>query len=75
MSHARFSIEQLHHFQCGACSGWWSIGDAPPRDHWFCPWCGTQLINAGPLPPLNSSPEAPEGPENNPLLNDGLAID
>ncbi|HXK38005.1 MAG TPA: hypothetical protein VJ579_02975 [Candidatus Paceibacterota bacterium] len=37
------SIEKLHHFSCGACNKWWSIGDAPqaPRA-WYCPWCGTK---------------------------------
>ncbi|MBM7843917.1 hypothetical protein [Herpetosiphon giganteus] len=75
MSHVHFSIEQLHHFQCGACSGWWSIGDAPPRDHWYCPWCGTQLINAGPLPPLAANVDVAESPSSSLVLNDGLAID
>ncbi len=34
------SIEILHHFQCILCKKWWSIGDAPDREEWFCPWCG-----------------------------------
>lgn len=36
------SFEALAHFQCGneGCGKWWSIGDAPERDCWFCPWCG-----------------------------------
>ena len=36
------SLERLHHFQCPSCKGWWSIGDAPQRAHWFCPWCGAR---------------------------------
>lgn len=43
MTNLRSSVERLTHFQCGACSGWWTIGDAPERDHWFCPWCGAKL--------------------------------
>lgn len=35
------SIERLHHFNCGKCKKWWSIGDAPvDKRDWFCPWCG-----------------------------------
>ena len=34
------SHEHLVHFNCPLCQKWWSIGDAPERDHWFCPWCG-----------------------------------
>jgi hypothetical protein len=34
------SKEHLHHFNCGSCKKWWSIGDAPKRKQWFCPWCG-----------------------------------
>jgi rubrerythrin len=34
------SIERLAHFRCKACAKWWSIGDAPTRDEWHCPWCG-----------------------------------
>jgi hypothetical protein len=36
------SVEQLQHFQCGACQKWWTIGDAPPRPNWYCPWCGRE---------------------------------
>lgn len=41
-----FSEETLHHFQCNACSSWWSIGDfAILRErknlHYLhCPVCG-----------------------------------
>jgi len=38
----KLSIEILHHFQCGKCKKWWSIGDAPPNKEWYCPWCGTK---------------------------------
>ena len=34
------SIERLAHFRCSECSKWWSVGDAPQRDEWYCPWCG-----------------------------------
>jgi|GEM_PF-1070244 len=46
------SIEHLHHFRCGSCNKWWSIGDPSVADstdsskssatkrEWFCPWCG-----------------------------------
>ena len=37
------SHENLVHFNCSYCEKWWSIGDAPERDHWFCPWCGKRL--------------------------------
>jgi len=37
------SVEHLAHFQCGHCKKWWSIGDAPVREYWFCPWCGAKL--------------------------------
>jgi hypothetical protein len=37
------STEKLHHFSCGVCKKWWSIGDAPLRKkEWYCPWCGTK---------------------------------
>ncbi|MBP8251746.1 MAG: hypothetical protein KAX40_05240 [Herpetosiphon sp.] len=39
-----YSVERLVHFQCGVCQKWWSIGDAPHRDFWFCPWCGAKLV-------------------------------
>lgn len=35
-----YSDERLRHFQCHACQKWWSIGDAPEKKFWFCPWCG-----------------------------------
>lgn len=38
------SPENLVHFQCPHCKGWWSIGDAPKREHWFCPWCGEKSL-------------------------------
>ena len=35
------SIENLHHFNCGSCKKWWSVGDAEKlKKEWFCPWCG-----------------------------------
>ncbi|MEI6022446.1 MAG: hypothetical protein WCQ32_01215 [bacterium] len=34
------SVEKLTHFNCGHCKKWWSIGDAPKRKKWFCPYCG-----------------------------------
>jgi len=51
------SVEHLHHFRCGACDKWWSIGDpsiaesssksnaqnATQRE-WFCPWCGEKNV-------------------------------
>lgn len=40
------SHEHLVHFNCPICQKWWSIGDAPERDHWWCPWCGTKLGEA-----------------------------
>jgi len=34
-------IELLHHFICGKCGKWWSVGDAPKaKKIWHCPWCG-----------------------------------
>jgi hypothetical protein len=36
------SVELLQHFQCGVCQKWWSIGDAPNRPNWYCPWCGRE---------------------------------
>jgi ribosomal protein L44E len=36
------STEKLVHFQCGECKKWWSIGDAPKKIQWFCPWCGKE---------------------------------
>lgn len=36
------SVETLSHFQCPYCQKWWSIGDAPRRAVWYCPWCGMQ---------------------------------
>ena len=36
------SLERLSHFNCGYCHKWWSIGDAPERTTWFCPWCGKE---------------------------------
>lgn len=47
------SHEHLVHFNCPICQKWWSIGDAPERDHWYCPWCGKELkeekIDTGPF--------------------------
>lgn len=38
------SVEHLHHFRCGDCDKWWSIGDPKIAKkkilEWFCPWCG-----------------------------------
>lgn len=39
------SVEHLHHFRCGSCNKWWSIGDPAitktgVKKQWFCPWCG-----------------------------------
>ncbi len=61
MPAARFSVERLVHFQCEVCDRWWSIGDAPERDHWFCPWCGARLETGPPLPPL-AAPEPSADP-------------
>lgn len=36
------SPEKLVYFQHLGC-GWWSIGDAPEREFWYCPWCGKRL--------------------------------
>jgi len=37
----KMSEELLRHFNCGSCSGWWTIGDPRARQkEWFCPWCG-----------------------------------
>jgi hypothetical protein len=36
----KHSIEHLHHFQCGYCNGWWSIGDWKEIDAISCPHCG-----------------------------------
>lgn len=36
----KISNEILSHFRCGKCDKWWSIGDAPCQENWFCPWCG-----------------------------------
>jgi len=33
-------VEHLHHFRCYFCRKWWSIGDAPKKNEWYCPWCG-----------------------------------
>ncbi len=37
-----YSVEQLHHFNCGVCKKWWSIADIPKSKTktLFCPWCG-----------------------------------
>jgi predicted RNA-binding Zn-ribbon protein involved in translation (DUF1610 family) len=40
----KLSQEQLSHFRCGFCDKWWSIGDAPKKNKWFCPWCGKEQI-------------------------------
>lgn len=45
MSEVTISQERLSHFRCGDCKGWWSIADAPIRERWFCPWCGTALAD------------------------------
>ncbi len=45
-----FSLEKLSHFRCASCSKWWSIGDAPARDEWFCPWCGLKQTFADKTP-------------------------
>lgn len=36
-------IEILHHFSCGKCGKWWTVGDASKmKKKWFCPWCGNR---------------------------------
>jgi hypothetical protein len=49
------SIEHLHHFRCGSCDKWWSIGDpsialpgaqTATKREWFCPWCGVKNVFA-----------------------------
>lgn len=38
-------VEVLHHFQCGDCNQWWTIGDYRPsreREQLCCPKCGTR---------------------------------
>jgi hypothetical protein len=41
---AKVSLENLWHFQCDYCQGWWSIGDytPPPHRQIYCPHCGLQ---------------------------------
>lgn len=34
------TTELLHHFNCGSCKGWWSIGDWVPIVNLYCPHCG-----------------------------------
>ena len=37
----KMSEEKLRHFNCGKCSGWWTIGDPKATQKvWWCPWCG-----------------------------------
>jgi hypothetical protein len=38
-------VENLYHFRCPPCKGWWSIADAPMdiKKDWFCPWCGVKI--------------------------------
>lgn len=50
------SIENLAHFQCPHCKGWWSVGDAPEREYWFCTWCGEASAS-----PDSFQPEEPDG--------------
>ena len=37
-----FTVETIHHFSCGGCKQWWSIGDAhlEAMIFMFCPRCG-----------------------------------
>lgn len=37
------SVETLHHFSCGSCGKWWSIGDWVKQDTITCPSCGCKL--------------------------------
>lgn len=46
------SIEKLAHFQCPYCKGWWSVGDAPKREYWFCTWCGEKCLASGERKPM-----------------------
>ena len=41
-----WAIEELVHFRCTACGGWWTIGDAKIDRDYFCPYCGRQLAPA-----------------------------
>ena len=51
------SVEHLHHFRCGSCDKWWSVGDpsialpdgsSAMKRNWFCPWCGkTNNLKSG----------------------------
>lgn len=41
-----WSIEELVHFRCTACGGWWAIGDAKLDRRYFCPFCGQDLAMA-----------------------------
>ncbi len=42
MNQGKVSDEKLRHFECFGCKKWWSIGDAPKKSSWFCPWCGVK---------------------------------
>jgi hypothetical protein len=53
------SPERLVHFQCPRCEGWWSIGDAPDREFWFCPWCGERSLTKDGTVPAVMSDEKP----------------
>lgn len=47
------SLERLHHFRCGACKQWWSIGDwSATGRSLYCPACGRQqhVLPADSLP-------------------------
>jgi len=42
--YSKVSKEELFHFLCRSCQGWWSIGDADQkREFWFCPYCGAMV--------------------------------
>ena len=34
------SVELLHHFNCGQCRRWWSVGDYKGPHRLHCPHCG-----------------------------------
>jgi hypothetical protein len=47
-----YSLEQLYHFHCDSCGGWWSIGDWVKTEKINCPHCLVRGVTQE-LPPFN----------------------
>ena len=54
-----WSIEELVHYRCTSCAGWWTVGNGKLNRKCYCPHCGRHLTPA-------QYPDAPNRPSSPP---------